>query len=144
MEVINFTPLSAALGGGLIGLAAVILMASVGRIAGISNITYALLDGLRLGRVHGWRLTFVLGMVLGATAWHVMADAPVTPQRQMHPGWLVLAGLLVGYGTAMGRGCTSGHGVCGLSRLSSRSLVAVAVFMVVAGVTVYVVRHFLA
>lgn len=143
MEVFNFTPFSAALGGALIGLAAVILMASVGRIAGISNIAYSLWDGLRAGKVAGWQFVFLLGMVLGATVWHAWTGDSVAPSRQLHPGWLVLAGLLVGYGTAMGSGCTSGHGVCGLSRLSLRSLVAVGVFMLVAGVTVYVVRHLL-
>lgn len=143
MEVLHFTPLSAALGGGLIGLSAVILMGALGRIAGISNITFALIEGWRLARVTGWQLAFVLGMVLGATAWYSWTGQPVMPPREVHPGLLVLAGLLVGYGTSMGSGCTSGHGVCGLSRLSLRSLVAVAVFMLVAGFTVYVTRHLL-
>lgn len=144
MEVLHFTPLSAALGGGLIGLSAVILMGALGRIAGISNITFALIEGWRLARGTGWQLAFVLGMVLGATAWYSWTDQPVTPPREVYPGLLVLAGLLVGYGTSMGSGCTSGHGVCGLSRLSLRSLVAVAVFVLVAGFTVYVARHLLA
>lgn len=144
MDIINFSPAPAGLGGALIGLAAVLLMATLGRISGISNIVYTLFDEARSRRLAGWQLMFVVGMVLGATAWYAWSGEPAQPQRQMHPMWLVLAGALVGYGTAMGSGCTSGHGVCGLSRLSPRSAVAVAVFMLVAGLTVAVTRHLLA
>lgn len=144
MDIINFTPLTAAAGGALIGLAAVVLMAALGRIAGISNITYTLLDELRNFSVTGWRLMFVVGMVAGATAWYLATGSEAVPARTVHPALLVVAGLLVGYGTSLGSGCTSGHGVCGLSRLSVRSLVAVCVFMATAGLTVFVVRHVLA
>lgn len=143
MNIINFTPMEAAVGGALIGLAAVVLMAALGRIAGISNITYTLVDDWRAGRLGGWRLTFVLGMMLGAAAYYLATGASPVPERDLHPGWLIAAGLLVGYGTALGSGCTSGHGVCGLSRLSVRSLAAVCTFIATAALTVFVVRHVL-
>ncbi|NBD19926.1 YeeE/YedE family protein [Aquabacterium fontiphilum] len=143
MNIVNFTPEAAALGGALIGLAAVVLMAGLGRIAGISNITYTLVDDWRAGRVGGWRLAFVAGMVLGAAGYYLATGASAVPPRELHPVWLVVAGLLVGYGTALGSGCTSGHGVCGLSRLSVRSLAAVCTFMATAALTVFVVRHVL-
>jgi uncharacterized membrane protein YedE/YeeE len=140
----TFTPLSALAGGVLIGLSAVILFAGLGRIAGISNMAHQLVDGARHGRLSLWRLVFLLGMVLGASGYIWFTGAPVQARSGMSPLTLIAAGLLVGFGTSMGNGCTSGHGVCGLGRLSLRSLVAVMVFMATGGLTVWVVRHLLA
>ncbi len=126
-------------GGVLIGLSAVLLLWLTGRIAGISGILNGALEGPRGER--SWRLAFVLGL-MGAGAW-AMHGLPVDlpAQATTTPWGLVVAGLLVGFGTRMGGGCTSGHGVCGLGRLSPRSLAAVVVFMLAAMVTVFVVRH---
>lgn len=123
----NFTPISALIGGGLIGLAAVILMATLGRIAGISGIVSGAMVGERDGRF--WRFAFVAGLVLAPLAWTFFGGE--TPQVDGLPGWAVLigGGLLVGVGTGIGSGCTSGHGVCGISRFSPRSIAATLVFM---------------
>ena len=125
MEI--FTPVSALIGGGLIGLAAVILMATLGRIAGISGIVSGAMVGERDGRF--WRLAFVAGLILAPLVWTFFGGE--TPQVEGLPGWAVLigGGLLVGVGTGIGSGCTSGHGVCGISRLSPRSIAATLVFM---------------
>ena len=131
-----FTPVSALAGGALIGLAAVWLLAALGRIAGVSGILNAAVDQSE-GR--GWRLAFLLGLIAGAAAWFALVDVP---RRDEFPWpWLALAGLLVGFGTRLGNGCTSGHGICGLARFSRRSLWAVVAFMAVAMGTVFVVRH---
>jgi uncharacterized protein len=139
--VTPFTPIAAAAGGVLIGLAAVLLMWLDGRIAGVSGIA----GGLWFAETgeQAWRVLFLAGLVLGA--WGVTALGVVhTPIRTgFPPALLVLAGLLVGYGTALGHGCTSGHGVCGIARWSRRSLVATTVFLVTAFVTTFVVRHLL-
>ena len=139
IDLVNFTPLTALIGGGMIGLAALALMAVKGRVMGISGI---------LGRLirpdaadsNGWRLAFVAGAMLAPLTlglFHV--DIEITPVAS---GWVLpLAGLLVGFGAALGSGCTSGHGICGLARLSPRSLVAVITFMLTAVITVYLVRH---
>ena len=130
--------LSALLGGVLIGLSAATLLWLNGRIAGISGIAFGLL------RRHGWeegawRAAFLAGLMgAGAVAMHQLGQATPSPTRG---ATLLVAGLLVGFGTSLGGGCTSGHGVCGLARLSKRSLVAVLVFMASAMATVYVVRH---
>ncbi|MEE4209331.1 MAG: YeeE/YedE family protein [Parvularcula sp.] len=133
-----FTPLSALLGGGMIGLAAVLLMLRHGRIAGISGIVSGALlppDGER-----GWRASFVLGLLAPGILLSLLGAAPEAVFTA-GPLLLVLAGLLVGFGTRLGSGCTSGHGVCGLARLSRRSLVAVLVFMAAGFVTVTLLRH---
>nr|WP_145548542.1 YeeE/YedE family protein [Variovorax boronicumulans] len=135
-----FTPGAALVGGLLIGLAAAILVLCNGRIAGISGILGGL---LRPGTGDtGWRLAFLAGLV-GAPLVYALVAA--LPRPQIDAGWgtLVAAGLLVGLGTRYGAGCTSGHGVCGLSRLSPRSLVATLAFMGAGFATVYVVRHLL-
>lgn len=112
------------LGGMLIGLSAALLYLGVGRIAGISGVTF----GLLTAGDREWRLVFLLALIAGG--WLAIAlSAPVPGTSTASPGLLVGSGLLVGFGTRLGNGCTSGHGVCGLSRLSRRSLVAVAVFM---------------
>lgn len=132
--------LSALLGGVLIGVAATWLLWANGRIAGVSGIV----DGIvrrSSWTEWGWRAAFVLGLVAaGGVAMHVVGQRALSPAS-----WpvLVVAGLLVGYGTTLGGGCTSGHGVCGVGRLSKRSIVAVLVFMATAIATVFVVRHVL-
>lgn len=132
----TFDPLSALAGGALIGLAATWLLWSLGRIAGISGILNNALES-RDGR--GWRVAFLAGLIAAAGAWFAVAD--VAPRSGFPWPLLIAGGLLVGFGTRLGNGCTSGHGICGLARLSKRSLVAVAVFMAMAACTVYVVRH---
>lgn len=130
--------LSALLGGVLIGLAATLLLLLNGRIAGISGIVNGLTQASRREE-WTWRAAFIAGlMIAGGATMHWLGQA--TPSPASTPV-LIVAGLLVGFGTRLGGGCTSGHGVCGLGRLSKRSLVAVAVFMAVAVVTVFVVRH---
>ena len=134
-----FSPYSAILGGLLIGLSALLLLLSIGRIAGISGIVFGLSAPIRAER--GWRLAFLTGLLLG-TALMLPIDRLAFATRQGFPLWALLcAGFLVGYGTRLGNGCTSGHGVCGLGRRSPRSLVATLTFMSVAMMTVYVMRH---
>jgi uncharacterized membrane protein YedE/YeeE len=137
----EFTPWSALLGGALIGLASAALLLMSGRIAGVSSITAGL---LRLERgATGWRLAFLAGLVIGV--WIYGALGGGLDEIRVTAGWpvIIIGGLLVGFGTQLGSGCTSGHGVCGLSRLSPRSIVATLLFMGGAGVTVYLVRHVL-
>lgn len=144
----SFTPLTAALGGSLIGLAAAVLWLGNGRIAGISGIFGQLLPP---AQTVVWRLVFLIALVLGAWATSrlfpalgvggVEPSALVPPPPAVGvppPVWLIVAGLLIGFGTKIGNGCTSGHGVCGLARLSLRSLVAVLVFFGMAIITVTV------
>ncbi len=139
IDWIHFTPLSALTGGLLIGLSAALLILYNGRIAGISGIVGGLLQRLQTGDV-GWRAAFVLGLVLAPVLYRAAA---VLPEIRIDAGWavLLLAGVLVGYGARLGSGCTSGHGVCGLSRLSPRSLVATLTFMATGFITVYAIRH---
>jgi uncharacterized protein len=139
MVIENFTPISALLGGVLIGTAATLLLLLNGRIAGVSGIAGGLLKAAPGDAA--WRVLFVLGLVIGAGAYALVSPRPV--EIRIAASWpiLVLGGLLVGFGTQLGRGCTSGHGVCGIARLSPRSIVATLVFMVTAGVTVFLVRH---
>ncbi len=136
----HFTPYLALAGGALIGLAAVVLMLFQGRIAGISGIVGGLLAP-RAGDV-AWRVAFVAGLLVGAAALAAAGMAPVLRDRP-GLGVIILAGLFVGFGTRLGSGCTSGHGVCGLARLSSRSLVATLVFMASAALVVFATRHVL-
>jgi uncharacterized protein len=136
-----FTPWPALAGGALIGLAAALFVLLNGRIAGISGVLGGLLTPVR-GDI-GWRVAFVAGLLGAPLAWALFAAWPAA-QIDAGTGTLVAAGLLVGVGTRYGSGCTSGHGVCGLSRLSPRSLVATLAFMGAGFVTVYVVRHLLA
>jgi hypothetical protein len=133
-----FTPVAALGGGLLVGLATAMFVLLLGRIAGISGVLGGLLAPAR-GDV-AWRVAFVLGLVAAPLAWLPFAALP-RPHITAGHGALVLAGLLVGLGTRYGAGCTSGHGVCGLSRLSPRSLVATLSFMGAGFVTVYVLRH---
>lgn len=136
----HFTPWSALGGGLLIGLAAAALVLCNGRIAGISGIVGGLLRPTRAEA--GWRIAFVLGLLAAPLLWRLFG---ALPEIRVHAGvgMLAVAGLLVGLGTRYGAGCTSGHGVCGLSRLSPRSLVATAAFMAAGFATVFVARHLL-
>jgi uncharacterized membrane protein YedE/YeeE len=137
----NFTPLSALAGGLLIGLASVWLLAANGRIAGVSGILHGLFAEPPGDRP--WRVLFVLGLILAGFAWHAFAG-PAPVRGGFGPGWAALAGLLVGFGTRLGGGCTSGHGVCGIGRLSVRSFAAVAIFMATGMAATFVMRHVLA
>ena len=138
----HFTPWSSLLGGALIGIAAAMLVLLSGRIAGISGIVGGLLAPRR-GDL-GWRIAFIGGLLLAPAAALLLFDRNPIPRIDAGFGTLVVAGLLVGVGTGYGSGCTSGHGVCGLSRLSPRSLAATAAFMLAGFATVFVVRHALA
>ncbi|VVD79460.1 YeeE/YedE family protein [Pandoraea terrigena] len=140
LDTLHFTPWTALAGGVLIGVAAVWLMLATGRIAGISGIAGGLLRP-RAGDV-GWRVAFVVGLMVAPWAYRTVAVAPAA-QIDASAAMLITAGVLVGFGTRLGSGCTSGHGVCGLSRLSWRSLVATLCFMAMGFLTVFVVRHVL-
>lgn len=137
----DFTPVSGALGGVLIGLSAVMLMAGLGRIAGISGIFAATISGQTLSG-NGWRILFILGLLIGTALTGLLGG--FDSDTIAFPGNLlttVLGGLLVGAGTVLGSGCTSGHGICGISRLSPRSIASTLIFMAVAVVTVFLMRH---
>ena len=136
----SFTPWAALAGGLLVGLAAALLLLFNGRIAGISGIVGGLLRPVR-GDVD-WRIAFVAGLVAAPLAWRVFAALPRLQVEAGTPA-LVVAGLLVGFGTRLGSGCTSGHGVCGLSRGSWRSLAATASFMAAGFAVVFIARHVL-
>ncbi len=135
----SFDPVSALLGGALIGLASALLMILSGRIAGISGILGGVLA--RGSGDTGWRIAFIVGLV-GAPLLLALIGRPMAA-ADMPTSWILIAvaGVLVGVGTKLGSGCTSGHGVCGLARLSVRSLVATCVFMGAAALTVAIVRH---
>jgi uncharacterized protein len=139
LDMDTFAPISALAGGLLIGGAASILLWLNGRIAGVSSVASGLFEWGR-GDVF-WRLLFLGGLVAGAAAYYgLFGDAPTG--RPHFPPWLLaVGGLLVGFGTSLGSGCTSGHGVCGLGRLSIRSLVAVSIFLATGIVTAVIVRH---
>jgi uncharacterized protein len=134
----HFTPWASLAGGLLIGTAAAMFLLLNGRIAGISGILGGLLRP-KAGDI-GWRMAFMLGLVVAPLLYRLAAPLPLV-QVDAGSAVLVVAGLLVGMGTRYGSGCTSGHGVCGLSRLSPRSMAATAAFMVAGFVTVFVVRH---
>jgi uncharacterized protein len=137
----NFTPWSSLTGGIVLGIASALFILINGRILGISGILGGLLPP-KIGDT-SWRIAFLLGMFAAPTVFHAVVPAEyITAPRIEATEWMiVVAGLLVGIGTRYASGCTSGHGVCGLSRLSPRSLVATASFMSAGFVTVYVVRH---
>jgi uncharacterized protein len=143
----NFTPFGAILGGVLIGISALILLWGNGRIAGVSGILAGILGGTLGGILSrdaadaGWRILFAMGLIAGVfvyrSAGGALQDIEITSSLPV----LLLGGGLVGFGSSLGSGCTSGHGVCGLGRRSGRSLAATMTFMGVAGITVYVTRH---
>ena len=135
----NFTPISAAIGGVLIGVSAVLLMLLTGRIAGISGIFSGLLN-LR-GEDKGWRIAFIAGLILAPIIAGWIGYGMASPR--LPANWVIItaAGLLVGFGTRLGGGCTSGHGICGIGRLSMRSIAATIVFMTTAVITVAITHH---
>jgi uncharacterized protein len=135
----NLTPLSGLLGGALIGLAATMLMMLTGRLAGVSGILGGLLQVKPADA--GWRIAFIAGLI-AAPLIAALAGAPLPrPTMTSSLALVAVAGLLVGFGTRMGNGCTSGHGVCGFARLSTRSIAATIIFMIAAFITVAIVRH---
>jgi uncharacterized membrane protein YedE/YeeE len=140
IDMLAFTPGSALAGGILIGIAAAMFILLNGRIAGISGILGGLLAPVK-GDIF-WRLAFLGGMVFAPVLWRIAAVLPTLEIAASYP-MLVIAGLLVGISTRYGSGCTSGHGVCGISRLSPRSLAATAAFMTSGFLTVFVIRHVL-
>ena len=135
----NFTPVSAAIGGALIGLSAVLLLMSTGRIAGISGIFSGLLIWRSEGK--GWRIAFLAGLILAPILAGLIGFGMAQPELPSNWAVIAVAGLLVGFGTRLGGGCTSGHGICGIARLSPRSIAATIVFMLMAIVTVAITRH---
>lgn len=140
IDWLHFTPWASFTGGILIGLATALLLLANGRVAGISGILGGLLRPAR-GDV-AWRVAFLLGLFVAPIVWLAMRAMPPA-QIDHSPAVLAIGGLLVGVGTRFGSGCTSGHGVCGIARLSPRSLLATACFMAAGFVTVFVVRHVL-
>jgi len=136
----HFTPYSALAGGLLIGLAVTLLLLLNGKIAGISGVVGGLLQPQR-GDI-GWRVAFVVGLV-GAPLLYGLGTILPQPQISASSAMLIIAGLTVGIGTRYGAGCTSGHGVCGMSRLSPRSIVATLTFMLAGFITVFLLRHVL-
>ncbi len=138
----NFTPLTALSGGILIGLAALLFLLIQGRVAGISGILAGLLAPATPDT--GWRWRFIGGLGVGGALgfWLLGLPAPELSQVSWH--WLLVGGLLVGFGAKLGNGCTSGHGICGIGRLSVRSIVATLLFMLAGMVTVFIMRHVLA
>lgn len=137
----NFTPVSALVGGLLIGASAALFLVLNGRIAGISGILGGLLQPRR--DELGWRIAFLAGLLAAPLVYAAAGGAVPSLSIDAPISLLILAGLLVGFGTRLGSGCTSGHGVCGIGRGSPRSLVATAIFMATATVTVFVSRHVL-
>lgn len=137
----HFTPWASLAGGVLVGLASALFILLSGRVLGISGILGGLIRPRRGDA--GWRIAFVAGLLAAPAVWALFAQ-PVAPRIEAGPALLVVAGLLVGWGTRYGSGCTSGHGVCGLSRLSPRSLVATLAFMGAGFATVFIARHLLA
>jgi len=135
----EFTPVGAAIGGALIGLACVWLMAATGRIAGIAGIVNRLIPPFQDDALAD-RIVFTLGLAAGPLI-YVMAGGSVVQTVSDNNVLLAVAGLLVGVGTTLGSGCTSGHGVCGLARLSPRSIIATVTFMATGLLTVFVMRH---
>ncbi|MCW8092719.1 YeeE/YedE family protein [Alteromonas sp. ASW11-130] len=133
-----FDPWAGLTGGIFIGLAVVLLLLTLGRIAGISGISAGAM--MKRGFEQHWRLAFLAGIILSAILYILFAGGfPV--QTQVGSGWMIIAGLMVGFGTRLGSGCTSGHGVAGISRLSRRSVVATLIFMGAAVITTNLIRH---
>jgi len=136
----TFTPLPSLIGGLLIGFSALLLIRWLGQVAGISGIVGQLWTAAASDRA--WRLAFIAGLLLAPLLYALFMPLPAMQMVTSTP-WLIVSGLLVGFGTRLGSGCTSGHGVCGLSRLSLRSLIATLTFMLTAMLVVWLVRHVL-
>lgn len=133
----EFTPLASLIGGLLIGVATVLLMWARGNVFGATGV----LSGAIVGPDRGWRLTLLAGMISGPWAYKLATGELPAVQPTVGLGVMAIGGLIVGMGATYGSGCTSGHGVCGMARLSPRSIVATLVFMGMTGVTVFVIRH---
>ena len=140
--IVNFTPIPALIGGALIGLSAALLLVLKGRVAGISGIVGGILTPMK-GDI-AWRAIFVFGLILGGFIYQWFGGSVAHIQAVVDKPMLILGGLIVGIGTTLGSGCTSGHGVCGMARLSPRSFVATLTFMATGILTVFVIRHLLA
>ena len=137
--MVEFTPVMSAIGGVLIGLAAAGLYHFTGKILGVSNITSELMN--RNHRHKTWRLIFIAGILSGGLLLLLFNPPAITHESPRTLMTLIVAGLLVGYGSSLGRGCTSGHGICGITRLSDRAIVAVLVFMATGMLTVFISNH---
>lgn len=137
----NFTPISALIGGILIGISTVILMWFNGRIAGISGIFHGLFQFQQ--NDYWWRILFLFGLILGVQVYYIFPIIHFAPRTNYPLVLLVSAGFLVGIGTKLSGGCTSGHGICGMARLSKRSILATITFMVFGFITVYIMKHLL-
>ncbi|MEW5008745.1 YeeE/YedE family protein [Cycloclasticus sp. 46_83_sub15_T18] len=138
----NFTPYSSLAGGILIGISASVLMLLNGRIAGISGIIAGIFNVSALSE-KAWRFAFVIGLIAGASVYAYYFPIEIAVREHVSTGLLVIGGLLVGVGTAMGGGCTSGHGICGISRFSLRSITATMTFLLAGITTVYLVNYFI-
>lgn len=139
MEIIQFDAMSAYGGGLIMGLSAMLLFLLRGDVAGVNGMVTGILNPIK-GEV-SWRILFLLGMVIGGYLYQGAGGVLETLEPVVEGNWVILAGLLVGIGATFGSGCTSGHGICGISRWSVRSIVATTSFMVSAIVTVYVIRY---
>jgi uncharacterized protein len=137
----NFTPISAAIGGALIGLSAVLLMLFNGRIAGITGIFAGFIDPINNNTDRAWRAAFIVGLIAAPLSAALLGYTVPIPQMPPSLVTVAVAGILVGFGTRLSNGCTSGHGICGIARLSPRSLAATAIFMLAAIIVVALMRH---
>lgn len=135
----NFTPISALIGGSLIGLSTVLLFWLNGRIAGISGIFHGLFPPHKNEFL--WRALFLIGLIMGSLIYYAFPQIQFIPRTQYPIPLLVCSGILVGIGTKLSGGCTSGHGICGIARMSARSFIATIIFFIFGLLTVYVVRH---
>jgi len=147
LEIAEFEIVVPLLGGLLIGISATLLLWLNGRIAGICGIAFNVLSQFTEGTVKAtevsWRLLFLVGLIVGAGVYHFVSQAPIPTSQNTSLGVLIAGGLLVGLGTKIGSGCTSGHGVCGIGRLSVRSIMATLTFMGFGVISVFVFRHLL-
>lgn len=139
MTIVNFDPLNAYLGGLMLGAAAMALYLLRGDVAGINGMVTGILKPIK-GEV-SWRILFLIGLVLGGLLYRSYGGTLTQLEPAVEGYWVVLAGLLVGIGATFGSGCTSGHGICGISRWSIRSIAATATFMAAAIITVFIIRH---
>ena len=137
----QFTPIASLCGGLLIGLSASLLLLSDGKIAGISGIVGGLLSPVKNDTA--WRVLFIVGLLAGGLLFQLFSPGVFTIGISRSTGALIVAGLCVGFGTRLGNGCTSGHGVCGISRFSPRSLISTITFIVTGAITVYIINHLL-
>jgi|SRR5262245_4021276 len=137
----QFTPIASLCGGMLIGLSASLLLLSDGKIAGISGIVGGLLSPVKNDTA--WRVLFLVGLVTGGLLFQIFSPSVFAIDISRSPSALIVAGLCVGFGTRLGNGCTSGHGVCGISRFSLRSLISTITFIVTGTITVYIINHLL-